>query len=298
MPRVARVKSEEGIYHIMFRSISEVNLFLDDIDKIKYFKLFQKYQKKYQFKVYAYCLLDNHGHMIIDCNGADISKIMHSINFCYAQYFNRKYNRHGHLFQDRFKSKLIKDEKYLITLSAYIHNNPKDLPNYKNQVERYPFSSLNDYIKGSNSFEILDISFLSQLLNLTNKKNKKTYIEFVKQCENENDSIDVEFEKVENVYKSERRIIPRNYTGEEVVEMVAKHLKIEQNRVYVKYKRKYVKLRAISCFLMSCYCNMTQKRICRLIGNITQTRVSNLSMIGMEMAFKEDGLLEKFLKSA
>ncbi|WP_129600104.1 transposase [Anaerophilus nitritogenes] len=298
MPRVARVKSKEGIYHIMFRSISEVNLFLEDLDKIKYFKLIQKYQRKLQFKVYAYCLMDNHGHLIIDCNGADISKIMHSINFCYAQYFNRKYKRHGHLFQDRFKSKMIKDEKYFIILSAYIHNNPKDLPNYKEHVERYPFSSLNDYILGSNSFEILDISFLSELLNLRNKKNKKAYIEFVKKCKSEDTPIDVEFEKVENVYKSERRIIPRHYAGEQVIEIVARHLNVEKNRVHIKYKRQYVKLRAISCFLMSCYCDMSQKNICKLIGNITQTRVSSLSMIGMEMVFKERGLLDEFLKSA
>ncbi|WP_053956704.1 transposase [Inediibacterium massiliense] len=60
MPRVARIKSEEGIYHIMFRSISEANLSLEDQDKIKYFKLIQKYQKKFQFKVDAYCLMDHH----------------------------------------------------------------------------------------------------------------------------------------------------------------------------------------------------------------------------------------------
>ncbi|WP_129598286.1 transposase [Anaerophilus nitritogenes] len=298
MPRAARIKSEEGIYHIMFRSISEVNLFLDDLDKIKYFKLAQKYQQKFQFKVYAYCLMDNHGHMIIDCNGADISKIMHSINFCYAQYFNRKYNRHGHLFQDRFKSKIIKDEKYLITLSAYIHNNPKDLFDYKGQVEKYKFSSLNDYIAESNIFEILDISFLSEILNLSNKKNKKAYIELVKKCEGENYSIDVEFEKIENLYKSERRIIPRHYTGEQVIEIVAKYLKTEKNTVHIKYKRQYVKLRAISCFLMSCYCNMSQNDICKLIGNITQTRVSNLSKIGMDMVLKEQEFLDRFLKSA
>ncbi|WP_053955450.1 transposase [Inediibacterium massiliense] len=298
MPRAARIKNEEGIYHIMCRSISEVNLFLEDQDKIKYFQLIQKYKEKFRFKVYAYCLMDNHGHLIIDCNGVDISKIMHSINFCYAQYFNRKYNRHGHLFQDRFKSKLIKDEKYLITLSAYIHNNPKDLSDYKYQVERYQFSSLNDYIKETNSFEILDTSFLIQLLNLNNKKNKRAYIEFVKKCESEDDPIDVEFESVENVYKSERKILSRHYTGEQVIEIVAKYLDIEENRVHVKYKRQYVKLRAISCFLMSCYCNMKQKNICELIGNISQTRVSSLSMIGMKMAFEEQKLLDKFLKSA
>lgn len=65
------------------------------------------YQENYGFKVYGFCLMDNHAHFIIDVNGADISNIMHSINFKYAQVYNRKHKRHGHLFQDRFKSKIV-----------------------------------------------------------------------------------------------------------------------------------------------------------------------------------------------
>ncbi|WDC83583.1 transposase [Caloramator sp. mosi_1] len=58
--------------------------------------------------------MDNHAHFIIDANGADISKIMHFINYKYAMWFNKRYSRHGHLFQDRFKSKIVKDERYLL----------------------------------------------------------------------------------------------------------------------------------------------------------------------------------------
>ncbi|CAH2213912.1 transposase [Tepidibacter aestuarii] len=114
MPRVARVKSE-------------LDLFKEDSDKLKYLSLIKGYQRKYQFKVYAYCLMDNHGH----------------------------------LFQDRFKSKIVTYEKYLITLSSYIHNNPKDIPKYEDKVENYGFSSLKEYIKGTNNYEILDLSFLN-----------------------------------------------------------------------------------------------------------------------------------------
>ena len=80
MPRVARVKHENGIYHIMVRSISDIPLFRDSADKDKYLQLIKKYQGIYLFKVYAYCLMTTHGHMAIDCCGADISKIMKSIN--------------------------------------------------------------------------------------------------------------------------------------------------------------------------------------------------------------------------
>ena len=84
MPRIARIKKLEGIYHIMVRSISDVSLFKDSKDKDIYLLLIKKYQKIYLFKVYAYCLMQTHGHIAIDCCGADISKIMKSINQCYA----------------------------------------------------------------------------------------------------------------------------------------------------------------------------------------------------------------------
>ena len=240
--------------------------------------------------------MNNHGHLMIDCNGADISRIMHSINFCYAQYYNRKYCRHGHLFQDRFKSKLIKDDRYLITLSAYIHNNPKDIPMYKDSVEDYEFSSLREYLQGTNSFEILDVDFLRDILNL--KDNKSKYIEFVKKCSNDDEELDIEFLKKDHEYRHEKRIIPRNYEPEKVIKYVADYLNMDKELIGVKYKRKYIKIRAISCFLMSCYCSVSQKDICKFIGNITQTRVSKLSMIGMDMVFEDKKLLDEFLKTS
>ncbi len=142
MPRIARVKINSAIYHIMVRSISEIQLFKEREDKLKYFSLIRKYQLKYKFKVYAYCLLDNHGHILLDCNGADISRIMHSINFCYAQYFNHKYKRHGHVFQDRFKSKIIDTNEYLSMVSAYIHQNSIDVVKTKERVLKYEFPSM------------------------------------------------------------------------------------------------------------------------------------------------------------
>lgn len=122
MPRCARVKSFNSVYYIMARSICDILLFRDDNDREKYINLIKKYQNMYGFIVYAYTLMDTHGHFIIDCAGADISKIIHSINRSYAQFFNIKYKRYDHLFQDRFKSKIVNDDTQLIALSASIHN--------------------------------------------------------------------------------------------------------------------------------------------------------------------------------
>ena len=298
MPRLPREKSEDSIYHVMVRSIDELRLFREIEDKLMYFSLIKKYQKKYQFKIYAYCLMDSHGHLMLDCNGADVSRIMHGINFSYAIYYNKKYERRGHLFMDRFKSKIVDKEEYLIILSAYIHNNPKDIKGYAGKVEQYEFSSLKDYIYKTDRFDVLDLSFLTSIMSLNNKNNMKNYIELVKRTENEDDELDIEFEKIENEYRSCRKILPRNYKPTEVVNFIAKYLELDKDKIHIKYKQKYTKLRAISCFFMSCYCNISQKTICDYIGNISQTRVSALSNIGMELAFNEKELLEKFFQAA
>ncbi|MDF2675637.1 MAG: transposase IS200-family protein [Clostridiales bacterium] len=164
MPRMARQKIEGAIYHIMARSISEVELFKTDEDKKKYMFLIKEYQKVYKFKVYAYSLMNNHIHLIVDSNGADISKIMHCINFKYARYFNTLHKRHGHLFQDRFKSKIVGDDRYLIALSAYIHNNPSDIRGYENNPEDYYYSSLGVYLGlRKDESDIIDEEFILNL---------------------------------------------------------------------------------------------------------------------------------------
>ena len=142
MARNARLKLADAIYHIMCKSISEVNLFRDCEDKEMYLSLIKKYKKLYNVKIYGYCLMDNHAHILADANGADISKVMHGINFSYARYFNKKYKREGHLFKDRFKSKIVDGERYLKTVSLYIHNNPTDISEFKDCPEKYAFSSL------------------------------------------------------------------------------------------------------------------------------------------------------------
>ena len=104
--------------------------------------LMRLYCKKFECKVLAYCLMDTHVHIQLDPKGWDISKFMHGINLCYAQYYNRKYQCHGHVFQNRFQSKVLDVDEYNFIVSAYIHNNPKCLPDYHDCVHTYYFPPL------------------------------------------------------------------------------------------------------------------------------------------------------------
>lgn len=297
MPRVARLKTNTSIFHIMVRSISEIQLFNDKNDKIKYFSLIKKYQEKYRFKIYSYCLLDNHGHIILDCNGADVSKIMHGINLSYAMYFNRKYERHGHVFQDRFKSKIIDSDEYLAMVCAYIHGNPKDVVNKIKDISKYYYSSLREYLKGTNTYGILNKDFLGDILNLGSKSGVQSHLSNVYK-KNLEQLLDGEFENEGYEYRGHRSILIRNSEPKDIIEYVAKCTKDVKTQIYVKYNSKYTHLRALSCFFMSCFTHMSQKNICKFIGNISQSRVSELTSLGHKLAFEDSRyktIVEEFI---
>ena len=294
MPRTARVKPDHGSHHIMIRSLKELDLFADNKDKIRYLQIIRKYQLKYGFKIYAYCLMNNHGHLILDSCGADISKIMHGINLSYARYFNRKYDRYGPVFQDRFKSKVVDTESYMITLSAYIHNNPKDIPGYENNVKNYPFSSLKEYLKGTDTFGILSHSFLVNLIGLKLKNNMRNYMSLVRQSTCEEFEAELEFVNADSDYLSHKKIIPRNCKPVEVIDYVSKLLKQDPRDIFTKHKHTCSKLRALSCFLMSSLCNMTHKQICEIIGDMTQSGISYLADKGLKIVSSQESIIDNF----
>jgi putative transposase len=281
MPRLARKKSNESIYHVMCRSISEINLLNDDEDKLKYISLIKKYKKLYKFNIYSYCFMKNHLHLILDSNGADISRIMHGINFSYARYFNKKYKRHGHLFQDRFKSKIIDTDRYLITASAYIHNNPTDIEGFASNPEKYKFSSLAVYLGIINDpFGLVDSSFVLSLFGKNLKQVREQYYKFVFKCNN-NIKEDIEFENEGTLYASQRIILERNLEAEQLIEYVAQYANVSKATIFAKYGRKGTGTRALLVVLLKSLCNFNSRKICEVLGNITQANVSRLAGIGL-----------------
>ena len=300
MPRMARVKTCESIFHVMCRSISEVDLFKTRDDKLKYIYYIKKYQEIFKFRVYGYCLMDNHLHLMIDANGADISHIMHSINFSYAQYFNRIHTRHGHLFQDRFKSKIITDDKYLFAASAYIHNNPTDIVEYKGCPEKYEFSSLSVYLGSrKDPYELVSTRFVLSLFGKKPKAARLRYMRFVCLCNNFKIKEEIEFENETTEYRSERHILARNFKVEDIIEFIASNMNIPKLKLNLKNCKQVVEAKALLVLLMRGLCNYKCSDICKTLGNITQARVSQLSSIGVELIEKNEGfrsMVEEFIK--
>ncbi|WP_309249413.1 transposase [Clostridium estertheticum] len=300
MPRTARVKTDESIFHIMCKSISEVTLFKDDEDKKRYLLLIKKYKTLHNFKLYGYCLMDNHAHLMIDANGCDISKIMHGINFSYAMYFNRKYKREGPLFKDRFKSKIVSSDRYLRTLSLYVHNNPTDIIEYKDSPEKYTFSSLSIFLgKTPDSFHLVDYVFVMSLFGNNLKSARKNYYKLLFRCNEEKLEQEMEFEDEKTDYNSERNILVRNFKSDAILDFIALKMNILKIHFHTKYSRKFVNAKALAVVLMRSLCNFKSKDISNILGNITQSRISRLSTIGIGLLGTEEkyeNIIDDFIK--
>src|SRR5665647_2169444 len=124
MPRTARRLSNTGIYHIMVRVINRQPIFYEEEDYQRYLNTLGRTIDKSDAVILGYCLMNNHVHLLIqDCNNA-IATVMKSIGTSYAYWYNHKYERSGHVFQDRYKSENVEDDAYLMTVIRYIHQNP------------------------------------------------------------------------------------------------------------------------------------------------------------------------------
>ncbi len=125
MSRPLRVDVAGGIYHVMSRGIDRHSIFEVDWDRIHFLELLATAQERFRLLIYAYVLMDNHFHLIVDTPDANLSRAVQWIKVSYSMWFNAKHRRVGPLFQGRFKSELIDpEESWLVDLSLYIHQNP------------------------------------------------------------------------------------------------------------------------------------------------------------------------------
>lgn len=124
MPRIARQRSESGIYHIMLRGTNRQEIFHDDEDCDRFLETLDRYKKKSEMKVYAWCLMGNHVHLLLGEGKEEISITMKRIGVSFAWFYNWKYKTMGHLFQDRYKSEKVESDEYLMAVVRYIHQNP------------------------------------------------------------------------------------------------------------------------------------------------------------------------------
>src|SRR4030065_1951743 len=124
MPRQARLDVSGALHHIMIRGVNRGDIFNDKQDKQKFLKRFGANVTEGKCSVYAWTLMSNHIHLLFKSGEKGISSVMRKQLTWYAIHFNRRHRRTGHLFENRYKSILCEEDKYLLALIRYIHLNP------------------------------------------------------------------------------------------------------------------------------------------------------------------------------
>jgi REP element-mobilizing transposase RayT len=113
-----------ALYHVIARGNQRQSIFLDEKDFNTYLSYLSEYKAQFPFLLYAFALMGNHCHLLLEVHGVPLSKIMQVLQFRYTRYFNKRYGKVGHLFQGRYKAILCEKESYLLELIRYIHLNP------------------------------------------------------------------------------------------------------------------------------------------------------------------------------
>lgn len=159
MARNLRIEYPGAIYHVTSRMIGDwqtdrSQLFRDDADRQRFLERLAERVRQYEVRLYLYCLMTNHFHLVCETLGGNLSRFMQSLTTAYTVYYNLRHKRHGHLLDGRFKSKLVEGDEYLLGLSRYVHLNPVYVGAvkarlFKEKVEHlltYIWSSYRSYI--------------------------------------------------------------------------------------------------------------------------------------------------------
>lgn len=147
MARKPRVHFPGALYHVIARGNQRQTIFKDDRDRRRYLELLQESQRRFNYSLYAYVLMGNHVHHLIQVGRTPLAKVMQNVLFRYTRYWNAKYKTIGHLFQGRYKAILCDKDSYLLELIRYLHLNPVRSKVVKDP-DRYRWSSHKAYLEG------------------------------------------------------------------------------------------------------------------------------------------------------
>jgi putative transposase len=178
MARKPRIEYEGAFYHVIIRGNQRQKIFKEPVDYDKYHQYLVIYKNRYQYALYAYVLMSNHVHLLIETRDVPLSRIMQGINQSYTLYFNRKYKEVGHLFQGRYKAILCDRDAYLLSLLKYIHYNPVRAK-LSESPDLYPWSSHQAYIGKNNSLSLVDTDNVLRMFSESKAKARKRYVTFM-----------------------------------------------------------------------------------------------------------------------
>ncbi len=227
MPRQPRRKSYSKVYHCMLRGVNKQDIFFEEKDYLEFQNIIRKTKNNFLYQLYSYVLMPNHIHLEIKEESQKISKIIHSVGTSYANYFNKKYKRKGHLFENRFLSKNVETTHYMLDLVRYIHQNP--LKAGISKMEQYKWSSYLEYFDDMLKEEdkITDTEEVLSMFATEKEQARKEFFQFNAKTLKFRESIEL------MEYEMKSRL-----TDEEVIYFIKEELEIYNIQEIQKYNTK------------------------------------------------------------
>ncbi len=208
MSRPLRIEYPGAWYHIMNRGRNREEIFKIKEDYQLFINLLKESTRLWKVRISAYCLMENHYHIIINTPQGNLSRCMRHINGIYTQQYNRRYKKDGPLFRGRYKSILISADSYLLELLRYIHRNPLKAGKVQN-INDYKWSSHMGYMSSGKEWAWIYKEFIQGMLT---GQREKIYSEYEKFLLNESDCI------IEKIMESKK--VPALLGSEEFVEKI------------------------------------------------------------------------------
>ena len=178
MSRPLRIEYPGAWYHLMNRGRRRENIVEDDGDRLFFLTLLQEAAQLWDIRVAAFCLMDNHYHLLLQTPQGNLSRFMRHFNGVYTQGFNRAHNYDGQLFRGRYKSILVSEGSYLLELVKYIHRNPLSAGITSN-LKDYPWSSYQGYLSKAWKWDWLHKDFILSMLDGRGTKQQQAFLKFM-----------------------------------------------------------------------------------------------------------------------
>jgi len=198
MARPQRIEHEGAVYHVTARGNERRAIFIDDADRERFLRVLGESVKRFEVRLYLFCLMGNHVHLVLETPRANLSQFMHRVETAYTVYFNRRHERCGHLLQGRYGARLVEKDAYILRLSRYVHLNPVFTPAARKQpireritaLRQYRWSSYRSYIGRDRPCEFVDYGPILATVSSDSGRHVQEYRRFV---ESGIGSVDAEF---------------------------------------------------------------------------------------------------------
>ena len=312
MSRPLRIEYDGALYHITSRGNEKNPIYRKGEDYQRFLEILSELPQRYGVILHGYVLMGNHYHLLLETSKGNITKVMHYLNATYTGYFNRKYNRVGHLFQGRYKGILIEKERYLLSVSRYIHVNPiramiTKLP------EEYRWSSYPEYIGKEKKKGWLMSDWILGQYSRDESKAKRQYKAFVEEGLTLKESPFESFKEgtilgsedfIDGIKKlmklkkhreiPESRRLTRSIKYEDIMAMASKIFGIREDEVKEAGRRNNLS-RKICLYLLRKHTEMSNEEIAGNFG-IGYTAVSQAAA-RLKMEMKENQRLKKTVQA-